>query len=245
MSWFRKSLAAAAAVSALALASAPAHAAGVSDNFEGYSNATTLNFTGFTNLTVSSGSVDLIGTPNGYGLSTPYGTGFVDLDGTTNAGGTLTTGVFSFNAGDVVSLDFDLSGNQRGGSADDFSFGIQTAGGNIVFNNLSITNIPLFGGTLNFGNFGTGPAVASGFGTLSSSEAWEHYNLTFTAGNAGSLSAFVGTSSNDNVGPLLDNFSLSVGAVPEPSAWALMLVGVGMVGGMARRRRSQAAVAAV
>ena len=34
---------------------------------------------------------------------------------------------------------------------------------------------------------------------------------------------------------------VGVGGVPEPSTWALMIGGFGMVGGMIRRRRSQAA----
>lgn len=239
MSWFHKSLAAA-AVSALVLGSAVAHAAGVSDNFEGYGDQTTLNFTGFTNLTVSSGTVDLIGTPNGYGLSTPYGDGFVDLDGSTNAGGTLRTAAFNFTAGEVVSLSFDISGNQRGGSPDDFSYGFETAGGNIVFNDVSEVNPGFFGGYIFIGNLGSGPAAASG-ATLDSNAPWQHYDIQFTAGNSGSLTAFLGTTSHDNIGPLVDNFNFSITAVPEPSAWALMMVGVGMVGFAARRRRSQTA----
>lgn len=231
------------AIAAAMLSAQGAQAAGVSDNFEGYANATTLNFTGFTDLTVVSGSVDLIGSPNIYGLSTPFGTGFVDLDGSTGQGGTLQTAAFSFNAGDVVKLSFDLSGNQRGG-ADDFSYGVETAGGAITFNNLSILNPPLFGAApFNFGDFGTGPAVSSGFGALPSDAPWQHYDIQFTAGNSGSLTAFVGTGSNDNVGPLLDNFSLSIGAVPEPATWAMMLFGFGAMGAAMRSRR-RAAVAA-
>ncbi len=237
MSWFPKAFVAV-TVSVLALSSA-AHAAGVSDNFEGYANQTTLNFTGFTDLTVSSGSVDLIGTPNVYGLSTPYGKGFVDLDGTTSAGGTLRTATFSFTAGETVSLQFDISGNQRGG-ADDFSYGFETAGSNIAFNNIAILNPGFFGG-LHFIPDTSGPALASGVPALASTTGWDHYGIQFTAGNSGSLTAFLATSSADNVGPLVDNFNFSISAVPEPSAWALMVVGVGMVGLAARRRRVQSA----
>ena len=34
-----------------------------------------------------------------------------------------------------------------------------------------------------------------------------------------------------------DNFRVTVNAVPEPATWAMMIVGFGMVGGLARRRR--------
>ncbi len=36
---------------------------------------------------------------------------------------------------------------------------------------------------------------------------------------------------------LVDNVALQAGAVPEPGAWALMIMGFGGVGAMVRRRR--------
>ncbi len=49
-------------------------------------------------------------------------------------------------------------------------------------------------------------------------------------------------SSNDGNGVTYDNFTFTVGdggtgGIPEPAAWALMITGFGLVGGMARRRR--------
>lgn len=40
------------------------------------------------------------------------------------------------------------------------------------------------------------------------------------------------------------NFQLTTAVVPEPAAWAMMLVGFGGLGGMLRNRRSKAALAA-
>ena len=43
----------------------------------------------------------------------------------------------------------------------------------------------------------------------------------------------------DNIGPILDNVSVS--QVPEPASWAMLITGFGMVGFAARRRRMVAA----
>jgi hypothetical protein len=81
--------------------------------------------------------------------------------------------------------------------------------------------------------------VASGQAAISSRSPWTRYGISFVAGNSGSLTAFVGTSSNDNVGPLLDNFQLTIGSVPEPSSWVMMILGFGGIGGLVRARRRE------
>ena len=37
---------------------------------------------------------------------------------------------------------------------------------------------------------------------------------------------------------ILDNVSLSVGVVPEPATWAMMIIGFGAAGSMIRRRKA-------
>jgi len=66
---------------------------------------------------------------------------------------------------------------------------------------------------------------------------WMHDNLNFTATSTSEVLSFM-AQGNLPVPPfaLLDGVSLS--AVPEPAEWALMLVGIGSVGGLARQRRS-------
>jgi len=44
---------------------------------------------------------------------------------------------------------------------------------------------------------------------------------------------------NTGGGFLVDNFTGTFGAVPEPSTWAMMLLGFGGMGMTMRRRRSQ------
>jgi PEP-CTERM motif len=43
----------------------------------------------------------------------------------------------------------------------------------------------------------------------------------------------------DNWTAGIDNISVEVSAVPEPGEWAMMLAGLGVVGAIARRRRSK------
>lgn len=239
-------LAASAALAIALCAGASAQASVVVfDDFESYVNSpangpaygtSELNFAAFDHLTVQSGTVDLIGADDPWNLMTAYGSAFVDLDGSTGQGGILRTAQFSFNAGDIVTLEFDLSGNQRGG-ADEWSYGLETTGPT-QFLNVSVLNSPTLG-LRNLGNLGPGTALASGSESLAYNDPWRHYAISFQAGNAGALSAFVGTSSHDNIGPLIDNFSLSIGAaaVPEPGAWAMMLMGFAGIGSLLRARR--------
>jgi len=207
------------------------------DDFEGYGPAQS-DFTGFSDLNVV-GSVDLL---QDAGLvSTPYGTGFVDLDGSAAGTGRLETDAFAFTAGDLVTFEFDYAGNRQG-SFDTLFFGFKSPG-LFTFKDVTITN----GAVVNT----TSQLIASSFGTsvgsLSPAAPWTHVSFTFTAGTTGSLAAYVGTTSSDAKGPLLDNLKLSVGgptsAAPEPASWALMLLGFGGAGSLLRRRR--AGVAAI
>jgi len=68
-------------------------------------------------------------------------------------------------------------------------------------------------------------------------------SVFFTATSGGSFTFGIGTHSADNIGTLLDDVKLDIGAVPEPATWALMIGGFGMAGGMLRRRRAAAAAA--
>ncbi|PTB99226.1 PEP-CTERM sorting domain-containing protein [Marinobacter sp. Z-F4-2] len=76
------------------------------------------NYTGFSNWTVTHGSVDLISTPNPWSLSCAGGTGkCVDLDGSTGTAGTLQSIALTLDPG-TYTLSFDISGNQRNSASD-------------------------------------------------------------------------------------------------------------------------------
>ena len=108
-------------IAALAAASSGAWASSIfSDNFNG--NPYALNSTP-SGWTVSGGTIDVVG-PGGFGYLCATGGGScVDLDGSTNAAGTLSKS-FSLLAGNTYTATFDLAGNQRSGfDAVDIAFG--------------------------------------------------------------------------------------------------------------------------
>lgn len=69
---------------------------------------------------------------------------------------------------------------------------------------------------------------------------WQTANMTFTAQSASQVLSFLAQGS-PGAPPflLLDNVSLA--AVPEPSTWAMMLGGIGLMGFVARRRAAKRA----
>lgn len=213
--FMRKFLLAAAAMAAF---SAPAHAVTVfSDSFDGEAGgATVLNYTGFANWDVLDGTVDLLRDPNQFGIACAGGSGScVDLDGSTGDPGFLVTKeAFAFNAGDIITVNFDLSGSQRSGTHGmfvGFLFGDEL---------LPSTTLEL-------------PADAP-FGPFELATSFDftgQFKLLFSADPFGP-----GT---DNIGLVLDNVSLDISAVPEPASWAMMIAGFGLVGGALRTRRRE------
>lgn len=186
----------------------------VTENFDGvatgfYSAPATVG-----NLNLTQGTIDLFAN-GGFGLPCAGGLGnCIDVDGQNGPGGTrLSTNGFAANAGDTLTITVDVAGSQRG-STETFFAG---------FNN----------GTTDVSNQSI---------TVQSADPYSTRTFSFIAPVAGTYSAFFGTPSADNVGPLADNFSFSisptVGGVPEPGVWAMMLAGFGLLGAAARARRT-------
>lgn len=192
------------------------------------------------------GSVDVVAANNPYGITvpSPASGNVLDINGTGAAGRITSVPSFTFNAGDIVTLTFDLGGSQRGGVGDDF-----------------LTSF-LFGAGTSYADLsGTGLyAGLTGSGSTSLLEQnlfvagvtpFTSSSISFLAQNAGSLRFAFGSPSQDNVGPLLDNISLSVtpaaaepvlaavSAVPELTTWAEMTFGMLFVGALLRRRQLQ------
>lgn len=189
-----------------AIAATPASAQTVfSDDFSSDAPqkipATDLN-----NFTVT-GTVDVVASGN-FDITCAGGSGYcIDIDGSPGPGALTSKATFSYNAGDTVTLFFDLSGNQRTQDTDVFIASL----------------------------LGTGVTASQTY-NLAGSDPFTTRSLSFLATQAGSASFSFSSPSADNVGPLLDNVRLEIGAVPEPGAWAMLILGFGVIGSSLRRR---------
>jgi hypothetical protein len=84
-------------------------------------------------------------------------------------------------------------------------------------------------------------AISHQGGTLDAPN-WTIFSKTFVADSASTTLSFVDTSGRYNQGIFFDNVSVS-SAVPEPATWALMILGIGVTGGVLRRRKTGAVFA--
>ncbi|HEX5343453.1 MAG TPA: PEP-CTERM sorting domain-containing protein, partial [Duganella sp.] len=81
-------------------------------------------------------------------------------------------------------------------------------------------------------NFGSSSSVIS----RSSADGFTTYSLSYTAAASGSAAFSFSNAGGDNVGALLDNVVIT--SVPEPTTYAMLLAGLGLMGAAARRRRN-------
>lgn len=153
--------------------------------------APALNYTTFANFTVTSGAVDLIG--NGQFDFFPGNGLYVDLDGTTNAAGTLASETFNLQPGLVYTLEFDL------GNSDD-----QFGGGS--FDNTMLLSV--------------GSVISE---TFNRTELTPFQTITrqFSVTAPETAQVIFAHEGGDNLGLLIDNVRLTV--VPEPASLVLLL----------------------
>ena len=228
----------ASAALALAVTGTAQAAVVLSDTFDteaGGGNA--LNYTSFANFNVI-GQVDLVAPTNPYGITTA--SSVVDLDGTSGPGAIESKLAYAFSAGDVVTLAFTVGGSQRVTDADSLDVDFLFTGGP------SLTGINGTGDYFSSPGGPTGPLAAIlASRTKTSASPFVFSTLGFTALTAGAIKFRIGTSSADNIGPLLDSVSLDItaGAVPEASTWTMMIAGFGLAGAALRTRRKQGALA--
>jgi hypothetical protein len=109
------------------------------DNFDTENGGVgVLNYSGFDNWTVSDGTVDLIG--NGYFDFFPGNGLYVDMDGSTNNAGIMTSGIYL--AAGAYTLQFDLAGNQRNDAGEQVN--VSVVMGSVFNNSYSLTRYDPF-----------------------------------------------------------------------------------------------------
>lgn len=202
--------------------------------------ATALGYTGFTGLTVTKGTVDVV--KNGdFGVTCAGGGGScVDLDGTIfNPGGQLTSGSYAFGAGETTTLSFLLSATQSGFGEIDFAGAALTFGSALT----GTWGYSLNGIVTNLGSFAASELTRAYYTqSWGPTDPFDAHTLFFTPDSAGTVSFSLSTVSNNGTGPKLDNLALSIarlpggGAVPEPGTWAMLILGFGVIGAAARRQ---------
>lgn len=171
------------------------------------------SWTIYNNLTGWTGGVAGIELRNHVAGSAQDGVNFVELDTTKNS--SMSQQISFANAGSYV-LSFWYAARPDNGSSNQNS---DTLGWSVGSS---------FSGTV-LGNW-TAPNATN----------WQHFTSTFTIGQAGTQTlAFSALGVSDSYGGSIDNVSIT-SAVPEPESYALMLLGLGLMGTMARRRSKQA-----
>lgn len=216
------------AIAALALAGSANAAVLFADNFDAQTTGLNATLVGWT----VSGKVDVV---NDGTFSIDCSGKCVDLDGTAGPGSILSNQI-NFLAGRLVTVSFDVSGNQRDGKFDDF----------VASTIFTPTNGGWAGLVSGPAAFSEGAMLDMLNGTpfmesIGGDRGFVTYSYQFIANVSGSFQLGFGTLSGDNIGPIVDNVLVTQAGVPEPATWAMLIAGFGIVGATMRRRRAIAA----
>jgi hypothetical protein len=198
-----------AAVLGLTLSSAASATVIFSDDFESYGLGTPSSLA--PTWTVNPGTVDVIGAGNGYGW---WGPGqYIDMNGSPNSPATITTTLTNLIVGRTYNLVFDYGFNRNSGSQETLAFGVGTTTG-----------------LLGPADFAALIGTTFGNGFLSFVATSDSMSLFFTDDNT--------PGDADAGGPVIDNVSVSLAAVPLPAGGLLL---IGALGGLAALRRRKTA----
>lgn len=222
------------------------------DDFNAEAGGGTAIFqTALTNWTVS-GYVDVIGTDNQLGYTVD--SSVIDLGGGLTGGFIKSKQQFSYEAGKLVTISWDMSGNQ-----------IRPDNPDAVYMQFyfeqthpeQFQEVRFIEGTEFFDWVDYGPwdgcecdsiriydyFFALGY-DLGGDYPMTRQSISFLPVSSGAFQFELGNWTGGGYGALIDNFAVDVSdyttAVPEPATWALMITGFGFVGAGMRRRRAEA-----
>ena len=152
--------------------------------------------------------------------TSPDGGNFVEADGDPNYSGVFYQSISGLTLGQTYKVDFyQAAGQQLGFTGPTTERWQVSLGGQSQLS--SLFSLP---------EGGVGP--------------WQQQSMTFTWDGASDILAFVALGTPGGAPPISFLDGVSITAVPEPAAWTLMLIGLGGLGALARRRRSAAVIAA-
>ncbi len=180
-------------------------------------------------------SVELIhngGFESAGGFSGGFETIESGLDGWTIGGSVDLINTYWTPASGSYSLDLN------GGGAGSISQSFATVVGQTYNVSFSLAGNPVGGGD-KFFYVSVNAPVTYTFditGKTTANMGWVTKTFSFVATSGASTLSFVGNPYHSYYGAALDNISV-VAAVPEPATYGMLLVGLGMVGGLARRRK--------
>lgn len=158
------------------------------------------------------------------------------------------------SAGPGIELQNNVAGTSFSGARDDVFVELDSHGAGPGLNNSSMSRTIATGGHLILEFlYSPRPGVAAGSnginvylnnvllaptftGVGGSNTNWSLKTIDFSA-PVNSVLTFSAVGTSDTLGGYIDNIKLSSGA-PEPSVWAMMILGFGAVGSLLRRRRA-------
>jgi hypothetical protein len=172
---------------------------------EGDSGGSGLSYTGFTQWTISDGTVDLLGhgdfAPGAGVVCAGLSGKCVDLDGGSNDSGVMTSVSILLNPG-TYEISYELSG-------------VDSDFGQVSSNPPNVVDVAI-------------AALYSAQHTLNKGDPYASFGGQFSVLAATSVEIVFANQGGDNFGAVLDNVSLT--AIPEPGTFSLILIGLGILG---------------
>ena len=154
--------------------------------------------------------------PGGAPVLAQHGSKYVELDSHAGNGGLTTPGI------NTNSVMFQNIATTVGGKYD------------ISFWYMPRPNVSAASNQINY-SFGSSTGNISTVSNLQ--KTWEQVTFNFTATSALTQLSFAAGGNADTLGGFIDNVSV-MQAVPEPESYAMLLAGLGLMGTIARRRKS-------